>query len=101
MVAVDGLLEAEAGQTVLAALEPLARPADADDPAVVASGPPMPWPSWAAGPWPGAAGPGWWGPTPAAGDGGLDRLAGHPGGLGGDLGWAGAAGPGGLPAAGR
>ena len=54
-----------------------------------ASGPPMPWPSWAAGPWPGAAGPGWWGPTPAAGDGGLDRLAGHPGGLGGDLGWAG------------
>ena len=29
MVAVDGLLEAEAGQTVLAALEPLARPADA------------------------------------------------------------------------
>jgi hypothetical protein len=31
MVAVDGLLEAEAGQTVLAALEPLARPADADD----------------------------------------------------------------------
>src|SRR5215217_9396222 len=63
MVAVDGLLEAEAGQTVLAALEPLARPADADDPAVVASGPLMPWPSWAAGPWPGAAAPGWWGPT--------------------------------------
>jgi hypothetical protein len=31
MVAVDGLLEPEAGQTVLAALEPLARPADADD----------------------------------------------------------------------
>ena len=29
MVAVDGLLEAEAGQIVLAALEPLARPADA------------------------------------------------------------------------
>ena len=32
MVAVDGLLEGEAGHTVLAALEPLARPADADDP---------------------------------------------------------------------
>jgi hypothetical protein len=31
MVAVDGLLEAEAGHTVLAALEPLARPVDADD----------------------------------------------------------------------
>ena len=32
MVALDGLLEAEAGQTLLAALEPLARPADAADP---------------------------------------------------------------------
>ena len=31
MVAVDGLLEPEAGDTVLAALEPLARPAAADD----------------------------------------------------------------------
>jgi Domain of unknown function (DUF222)/HNH endonuclease len=31
MVAVDGLLEAEAGQIVLAALEPLARPANAED----------------------------------------------------------------------
>jgi hypothetical protein len=31
MVAVNGLLEPEAGHTVLAALEPLARPADADD----------------------------------------------------------------------
>jgi uncharacterized protein DUF222/HNH endonuclease len=31
MVAVDGLLEPEAGATVMAALEPLARPADADD----------------------------------------------------------------------
>ena len=31
LVAVDGLLEAEAGQIVLAALEPLARPADAGD----------------------------------------------------------------------
>ncbi|HEY6709884.1 MAG TPA: DUF222 domain-containing protein, partial [Actinomycetota bacterium] len=32
MVAVDGLLEAEAGQTLQAALEPLTRPAAADDP---------------------------------------------------------------------
>jgi hypothetical protein len=31
MVAVDGLLEPEAGTTLLAALEPLARPADAQD----------------------------------------------------------------------
>ena len=31
MVAIDGLLEPEAGQTVRAALQPLARPADADD----------------------------------------------------------------------
>jgi hypothetical protein len=31
LVAIDGLLEAEAGQIVLAALEPLARPADAAD----------------------------------------------------------------------
>jgi hypothetical protein len=31
MVALNGLLEAEAGQIVLAALEPLARPVDADD----------------------------------------------------------------------
>ena len=31
MVAVDGLLEPEAGQSLLAALEPLARPADASD----------------------------------------------------------------------
>ena len=31
MVAVNGLLDPEAGQTLLAALEPLARPSDADD----------------------------------------------------------------------
>jgi hypothetical protein len=31
MVAIDGLVESEAGQTVLAALEPLARPTDASD----------------------------------------------------------------------
>jgi hypothetical protein len=32
MVAIDGLVESEAGQIVLAALEPLARPTDASDP---------------------------------------------------------------------
>ncbi len=32
MVALDGLLDPEAGQTLLAALEPLARPTDASDP---------------------------------------------------------------------
>jgi hypothetical protein len=32
MVALEGLLEPEAGQTLLAALEPLARPANAEDP---------------------------------------------------------------------
>jgi hypothetical protein len=31
LIAIDGLLEPEAGQTLLAALEPLARPADAND----------------------------------------------------------------------
>ena len=31
MVAVNGLLDPEAGQTLVAALEPLARPTDADD----------------------------------------------------------------------
>jgi Domain of unknown function (DUF222) len=31
MVAINGLLEPEGGQTLLAALEPLARPADAQD----------------------------------------------------------------------
>jgi hypothetical protein len=50
-IALDGLLEPEAGQTVLAALEPW--PARPTPPmlAVVASGGPMPWPSWPAGPW--------------------------------------------------
>jgi Domain of unknown function (DUF222) len=31
MVAIDGLLEPEAGETLLTALEPLARPATAED----------------------------------------------------------------------
>jgi Domain of unknown function (DUF222) len=42
MVAVDGLLEAEAGQTLRAALEPLARPASAEDTRSGASARPMP-----------------------------------------------------------
>ena len=42
MVAVDGLLEPEAGQSLLAALEPLARPADATTPAAAANATPMP-----------------------------------------------------------
>jgi hypothetical protein len=42
MVAVDGLLDPEAGQIVLAALEPLARPTAPRMPAVVVSGGPMP-----------------------------------------------------------
>jgi hypothetical protein len=42
MVAIDGLLEPEAGQLVLAALEPLAHPADAQDSRSGPSGPRMP-----------------------------------------------------------
>jgi hypothetical protein len=42
MVAIDGLLEPEAGQLVLAALEPLAHPADAHDSRSGPSGPRMP-----------------------------------------------------------
>ena len=98
LVAVDELREAEAGQTVLAALEPLARPADADDPAVAASGPLMPWSSCAAGPWRGAAARGWWVRPQLLVTVDLDSLAGSPAGVGGDLG--GAAGPGGVSAAG-
>ena len=51
MVAVNGLLDPEAGQTLLAALEPLARPADADDERSGGQRGPTPWPSWPAAPW--------------------------------------------------
>ena len=51
MVAVNGLLEPEAGQTLLAALEPLARPTNADDARSVVSVGPMPWLSWPAAAW--------------------------------------------------
>jgi hypothetical protein len=51
MIAVDGLLEAEAGQTLLAALEPLAaRPAPPMTAAAANAGP-TPWPSWPAASW--------------------------------------------------
>jgi Domain of unknown function (DUF222) len=51
MVALDGLLEPEAGQTVLAALEPLAHPAGAADHRSASSDAPTGWPSWPAAPW--------------------------------------------------
>ena len=51
MVAVDGLLEPEAGQTLVAALEPLAALTLLRTPAAVASAGPTPSPSWLAGPW--------------------------------------------------
>jgi Domain of unknown function (DUF222) len=70
MVALDGLLEPEAGQTLVAALEPLARPTSAADPALVASVGPMPWPSWPAAAWRPVGCPRLVGPSPAAGDGG-------------------------------
>src|SRR5512132_4286827 len=64
MVAVDGRLEPEAGQSLLAALEPLARPAPPMR-VVGASVGPTPWPSWPAGPWRGAAASDRRGPAPA------------------------------------
>jgi len=51
MVAIDGLLEPEAGETLLAALEPLARPTTADDQRVAPSGARTRWPSWPDAPW--------------------------------------------------
>jgi Domain of unknown function (DUF222) len=51
MVAVNGLLEAAAGQTLLAALGPLARPANAQDPRSGGSAGPMLWSRWLAVPW--------------------------------------------------
>ena len=69
MVAVNGLLDPEAGQTLLAALEPLARPANATD-ARSASPAPRRCPHRAGPPHPGSrpAPPDRWGPAPAAGD---------------------------------
>jgi hypothetical protein len=90
MVAVDGLLEPEAGSTLVAALEPLARPANAED---TRSGGHRT--ADALGELARRALEG--GRLPKAG--GVrpqllvtvhfDALLGHPGGLGGDIGWAG------------
>jgi Domain of unknown function (DUF222) len=90
MVAIDGLLEAEAGTTVLAALEPLARPSDAND---TRSGSQRNADALAELARRALEG----GRLPKTGGirpqllvtVGLERLLGHPGGLGGDLGWAG------------
>jgi len=90
MGAVDGLLEPEAGQILEAALEPLARPAEAGDPrsgrqrpaAALAE---LARRALAAAGWPRPVG--WRPQLLVTVD--LDSLLGHPGGLGGDLGWAG------------
>ena len=101
MVAVDGLLEPEAGQSLLAALEPLARPADAHDTrsgsqrnadalAELARRGPGGW----------AAAPDRWGAAAASGDRGPGQPGWPPpcGGWGGRLGRT--AGPRGLPTTG-
>jgi hypothetical protein len=72
MVALQGLLDPEAGQTLLTALEPLApvRPAPTN-PGAGSSAAPMPWSSWPAGLWRQAScpslvgcGPSCWSPAP-------------------------------------
>jgi Domain of unknown function (DUF222)/HNH endonuclease len=90
MVAIDGLLDPEAGQTVLAALEPLARPADADDPRLGGQRTADALAELARRALEGGRLPKVGGVRPqllVSVD--LDSLAGHPGGVGGDLGWAG------------
>jgi len=90
MVAIDGLLDPEAGQIVQAALEPLARPADADDDRSAGQRNADALTELARRSLEG----GW---LPKAGGVrpqllvtvGLDSLLGRPGGVGGDLGWAG------------
>ena len=90
MVAVDGLLEPEAGQTLLAALEPLARPADAQD---ARSGPQRQADALtelARRALEGGRLPQTGGVRPQLSvivD--LDSLLGHPGAVGGEIGWAG------------
>ena len=101
MVAVDGLLEPEAGQTLLAALEPLARPADAQD---TRSGSQRTADALAelarraleAGRLPQTGGV----RPQLAVTVELDSLLGHPGSLGGELGWAGPLDPRGVSAVG-
>jgi len=101
MVAIDGLLEAEAGHTLLAALEPLARPADANDPRSGGQRTADALTELARRALEGGRLPKVGGVRPqltVTVD--LDSLLGHPGGVGGEAGWAGAAGAGGVPAAG-
>ena len=62
-----GLLDPEAGQILLAALEPLARPPSADDPRSGTSGAPTPSRSWPGAPWRPASCPSVVGCAPAAG----------------------------------
>jgi Domain of unknown function (DUF222) len=100
MVAVNGLLDPEAGQTLLAALDPWPAPATLAMSAAPPSAAPMPWPSWPAAPWRPAGSPRAVGPPPAAGH----RRPGQPPGPSrwggrGDR-WGLAAGPRDLPAAG-
>jgi hypothetical protein len=90
MVAVDGLLEAEAGHTVLAALEPLARPAAADDSRLGGQRTADALAELARRSLEGGRLPQTGGVRPqllVAVD--FDSLTGRPGGIGGDLGWAG------------
>jgi hypothetical protein len=90
MVAVTGLLEPEAGQTVLAALEPLARPADADDPRTGSQRTADALTELCRRALEGGRLPKAGGVRPqllVTVD--LDSVLGHPAGLGGDLGWAG------------
>ena len=101
MVAVDGLLEAEAGQIVLAALEPLARPADAHDTRAGGQRRADALVELARRNLEGGQLPQSGGVRPqllVTVD--LDSLLGHPGTLGGEAGGVGPLGPGGVPAAG-
>src|SRR4029453_11663250 len=90
MVAVDGLLEPEAGTTLLAALEPLARPADAGDGRTGGQRTADALAELARRALEGGRLPKAGGVRPqllVTVD--LDSLLGRPGGLGGDLGWVG------------
>jgi Domain of unknown function (DUF222) len=105
MVALDGLLDAEAGQIVLAALEPLASPTSAGDDRSAGQRHAMRWLSWPAALWKAGRLPQTGGVRPqlvVTVD--LDTLLGRPGAVGGagrgGTGWGGAAGPGSLSAAG-
>ena len=100
-MAVDGLLEAEAGQTLLAALEPLARPADADDTRSGGQRRADALTELARRNLESGRLPQTGGVRPqllVTVD--LDSLLGRPGTLGGDAGWVGPLDPGGVPAAG-